>query len=553
MKSIIMIFKRFFFLILLGSVILVTSLLTSQIKTPTRSLRPTFIIKVADKCLGVEVRSKENGSAIIQQACKDDLAQVFEMVFISSKRIFLKNVHSGKCMDMSGTPIPANQIGAQLKQWDCNGTTPTQFDMINILKNTLSLKNVHSNFCLEAKQGSDTEGTTIHQKNCSSVGGQVFTLEGKPLPVVSPSGPSLFEFVTLEGLCLDISSNPIHASQNGARLSLWDCNKTTPEMFRPVFLSTTRVHLKNEYSGKCVDVSNTPILASKIGAIIHQWDCNGTTPTQFDIMDAGEGYVSFKNVYSQKCIEIQGARTKGAIIQQNDCNTSFASQRFLVRPTAPTPRPYITLQTANGKYLKAELGGGILGTVWATANKPDAWEYFEMIGLGGDKVALKSYSGTYLSAEGGGGLGLSANRTTVSTWETFHLEQLGGGKVAFRTPSGYYVVAEGGGGGLVMVNRRSRSAWETFTLQTHERRPEATAPCQQIVECKRQYADLAGGGTDSMVVHTFDAKTCYRFPTGCSPWYCDGNTVNWRDKCNTVSACTDFVPFFIGECMAVGK
>ncbi|HST20162.1 MAG TPA: hypothetical protein VLR90_03545, partial [Blastocatellia bacterium] len=80
------------------------------------------------------------------------------------------------------------------------------------------------------------------------------------------------------------------------------------------------------------------------------------------------------------------------------------------------------------------------------------------------RVALRSNSGHYLCAEGGGNGALVANQITIGSWETFELIDLGNSQVALRSVNSFYVCADGGGGANVTVNRMRIGAWETFTL-----------------------------------------------------------------------------------------
>lgn len=100
---------------------------------------------------------------------------------------------------------------------------------------------------------------------------------------------------------------------------------------------------------------------------------------------------------------------------------------------------------------------------------------------GGDPVAVAVKSGSttyYMSAEGGGGGVVNINRifsdpTQVGPWERFTIERVSGGandmisngeQFALKASNGQYVTAEGGGGGAINANRSVRDVWETFTF-----------------------------------------------------------------------------------------
>ena len=88
-------------------------------------------------------------------------------------------------------------------------------------------------------------------------------------------------------------------------------------------------------------------------------------------------------------------------------------------------------------------------------------------------VHLKASNANYVSAEGGGGGIVNANRQQASTWETFEISVVGGGvllsgaNVQLRTSSGYYLSEYAGGGGLD-ATKRFAGDWETFKMAAPE-------------------------------------------------------------------------------------
>ncbi|NEP60432.1 MAG: hypothetical protein F6K31_26095 [Symploca sp. SIO2G7] len=86
-------------------------------------------------------------------------------------------------------------------------------------------------------------------------------------------------------------------------------------------------------------------------------------------------------------------------------------------------------------------------------------------------ISLIAHNGKYVSAEGGGGGSLVANRDEIGPWETFRLIHLSNkldrtdaALVALQTHNGHYIRAEDGGGGLVVANGNAIGSWETFKL-----------------------------------------------------------------------------------------
>jgi hypothetical protein len=88
-------------------------------------------------------------------------------------------------------------------------------------------------------------------------------------------------------------------------------------------------------------------------------------------------------------------------------------------------------------------------------------------GCGGSRIALRTSTGHYVVAEGGGGREVLANRAKIGPWETFTVHDVGGGKIALQTSNGQFVVAEGGGGHEVKADRNWLGPWEQFTLERH--------------------------------------------------------------------------------------
>ncbi|HZS40099.1 MAG TPA: thaumatin family protein [Polyangia bacterium] len=130
-----------------------------------------------------------------------------------------------------------------------------------------------------------------------------------------------------------------------------------------------------------------------------------------------------------------------------------------------------------GEYVTAEGAGG--GDVNANRAIAGTWETFMLYDLNGgdlnhgDLINLQTNNGHFVCAENGGGGIVDANRTAASTWETFRVLKLGGGDavvrdgdaIALQTEiAGRYVSAIGGGGANVVADRTAIQSWETFLI-----------------------------------------------------------------------------------------
>lgn len=141
----------------------------------------------------------------------------------------------------------------------------------------------------------------------------------------------------------------------------------------------------------------------------------------------------------------------------------------------------ISLRANNGLWVCAEGGGG--REVVANRAVPREWETFELTSAQdssrvpsyGEQVHLKASNGQYICAEGGGGREVVANRAVPREWETFTLRSPTGQTgaaikdgaltaIALQTWNGNFVCAEGGGGREVVANRTALGPWETFSL-----------------------------------------------------------------------------------------
>lgn len=140
-------------------------------------------------------------------------------------------------------------------------------------------------------------------------------------------------------------------------------------------------------------------------------------------------------------------------------------------PAAQQLPSSFALKAANNAYVSSNAGleddrAGIL-----IADRPEAgaWEIFELLDLGGGKVAFRAANGKFVSADRSIGGLLVANRDTVGEWETFELLSFDGDRKVLRTTDGRYVTAdlglEGDLKGRLFADRSEAREWETFTLE----------------------------------------------------------------------------------------
>jgi alpha-L-fucosidase 2 len=122
---------------------------------------------------------------------------------------------------------------------------------------------------------------------------------------------------------------------------------------------------------------------------------------------------------------------------------------------------------ANNLYVMADNAGA--APLIAKATAVGTWEQFDLVDLGGGKVALKArVNGQYVCADNAGAASLIANRTAIGAWETFTLVRNGDGSVSLLAQAnGKYVTAENAGAQPLIANRTAIGPWEQFDLITN--------------------------------------------------------------------------------------
>ena len=120
-----------------------------------------------------------------------------------------------------------------------------------------------------------------------------------------------------------------------------------------------------------------------------------------------------------------------------------------------------TFQSAHGKYLCAEGGGG--GAIVANRELAASWEQFTILPAGDKLWCLATDNGHFIRCEGGGGSTVDATATSVGPWESYRLIQSENGDVVqFGTWDGmHYLTAELDGS--VVANRTIPASWESWT------------------------------------------------------------------------------------------
>jgi hypothetical protein len=125
----------------------------------------------------------------------------------------------------------------------------------------------------------------------------------------------------------------------------------------------------------------------------------------------------------------------------------------------------VSLRTAHGKFLTAELNGTVVNDRPHT--EPGPWEEWELEYDGRGIATLRSHHGLYLIADwGGGSTARAVSPSKSGPDELFQLLPQPDGRYAFRTYDGaHYLSAENHGAGWRLVaNRTEIGSWETFEI-----------------------------------------------------------------------------------------
>lgn len=123
---------------------------------------------------------------------------------------------------------------------------------------------------------------------------------------------------------------------------------------------------------------------------------------------------------------------------------------------------HVGLKSFDGSFVTADLGAG--GELVANRPRLDAWETFELFRLPDGKVALRAHNGKFVGAKLHEHGQLVADRPYVQGWEAFTLHRLPDGKFAFQAFNGSYVSADLSRHGELVANRPEALGWEAFTL-----------------------------------------------------------------------------------------
>ncbi len=299
--------------------------------------RYVIVNALSGKCVDVAGASTANGGNIQQASCNSNLAQVFDVSQPSAGVYMIRNVASGKVVDVASASLAD---GANVQQWADNGSNAQRFRAKRSMGNRYTLSNVNSGKCLDVAGASLNDGANVQQFSCNDTGAQQFLFYPRgangrgTLPVGQYNISS-----NHSRLCLDL---PNGNSSNGARVVQASCSNAASQRFDVLPETEDSYRLGNAATGKSLDIEGISLAN---GALLTQWADTSNDNQRFLVKAADGGYQIVAR-HSQRCLDLKDWNTSaGGLVQQWDCSTNQANQRWAFTPTNaagpvdPTPPP----------------------------------------------------------------------------------------------------------------------------------------------------------------------------------------------------------------------
>ena len=277
------------------------------------------------RCADVAGLNRDDYANVQQWDCGNQLAnQVFRLEESSSPGYyFLKAVHSGKCLDV--TDISTSD-GANIQQYDCTDVAGQKFtfepagvgDSADYFEppggggGMYYIKAMHSGKCLDVTGAATGNGANIQQYQCLDVPQQKWRLAeatDKIVKIVSKKSSKVME-VANSSLSLD------------ANIQQWTYDGYINKWFIMARMSDEDggeeyYRIISQVSGMCLNVQAA---STADGANVVQFDCLDVDQQKFTLESAGSGYYWIKARHSGKCLDLAGGNLDdGANIQQYHC------------------------------------------------------------------------------------------------------------------------------------------------------------------------------------------------------------------------------------------
>jgi Ricin-type beta-trefoil lectin domain-like/Ricin-type beta-trefoil lectin domain len=238
---------------------------------------------------------------------------------ISELPIEVKNVNSGKCLDVAGV---GTGNGANVQQFTCNGGDNQRFLFTVAGDNAYQIRVGHvAGKNLDVVGGSLADQARIQIFDVVT-DAQIFNL----VPVVNPlTGSISYEIVAQKsGKCLDVANASLN---DQAQVQQYTCSGNTNQLWT---LSDTGgpMNLVAQHSNKCLGIETADSLGKA-----QQMTCSGQTNQAFTLRllfrttVMGTTYYNLVANHSNQCLDVAGASlANGAQVQQANCGRAIDHQ-----------------------------------------------------------------------------------------------------------------------------------------------------------------------------------------------------------------------------------
>jgi hypothetical protein len=259
------------------------------------------------KCMDVAGAGTSSGTQVNQFTCHGQANQSFHLVKISGSDYELRADHApGMSLNVAGG---GSDSGAQVQIYDSSSVQ--RFRLIMSDDGSANILAMASNKCLAVSGASRSDGAPVQQFTCDGSKNQRWFINWRPASM---------NFIAKHSQkCVDVISA---SSDNNANVQQFDCNAGDNQHW---FLRDAGpngdfrfYNIVATHSGKCLDVAGA---STANNANVQQFGCNGGDNQKWAISEVAGGYTVLVNKLSGKCLDVAGAETgNNANIQQFDCN-----------------------------------------------------------------------------------------------------------------------------------------------------------------------------------------------------------------------------------------
>ena len=320
------------------------------------------VFYLQSKVSGLYLTSNGKSKSITQEEFKRGKYQqwVFEPAFASDMadvpyEIYaFQNVMSGRYIDVPGADAKAAGKDARLTLWDMDDD-PDRYNMLikSHIDDYFFVQPLHSQFVWDIEGGSHENGAKLQLWDLNRSGAQLFrfVFAGSPMTfyIQNPASEKY----------LDASHSNIN--KNGCPIQLWDRHGKENEQWKLFYVPKWQLPPKNQsfyvkaaYSNKYWDIGGTGGETNKNGKKLIIWDLDNGADRKFRFIPSGDHDWVFVQIQNGgKMLDIVGNGGKnGEQIQIWD-KTGNNDQKFAVQFTSPTT---FSLRTKSWKSL--DMRGG---------------------------------------------------------------------------------------------------------------------------------------------------------------------------------------------------